>query len=574
MTSVLELMQQGYPSRTQFSELYNMYKNYLPPELARLDPRLFCKALFKALGLDDNDFKFGLTKVFFRPGKFAEFDQILKSDPENLRKLIAKVKKWILCSQWKKAQWCALSVIKLKNKIIYRRMALITIQKWTRMHLAYKQHAHRYKGVLRLKKSKSQIEAIGQMSSTLKPDAKAKVQENVKIIYGQLDSVIAKIQASSKITKNQIHSMNEDLLAQINKAIRDVKDKLEKQKAAEEQERLRKIQEEMERERKRKEEEEERRQEAEKDRRLKAEMEARRKEEEKHNEQLEADRRAARTLQEKLNEENRMLREQIEQERRDHELALRLARESKSGVDDLVLSKAPSSLESAASSSSSNHQNQSRKSSSSSTSKQNYDLSNWKYAELRDTINTSCDIELLEACREEFHRRLKVYHAWKTKNRKMKGNNAPDENMRAPSSILAAANTGAISKDPTLHRNSNSNTEHDSRYFRIPFAKPTETINNQENQNNPISPSHQTPKGWWYAHFDGEWIARQMEILPDQKPVLLVAGKDDMKMCELSLTETRLSSKRGAEILENEFEKIWQSNGGRAYVRPSERTKN
>ena len=146
----------------------------------------------QALGLDDNDFKFGLTKVFFRPGKFAEFDQILKSDPENLRKLIAKVKKWILCSQWKKAQWCALSVIKLKNKIIYRREALVTIQKWTRMYLAYKQHAHRYKGVLRLKKSKSQIEAIGQMSSTLKPDAKAKVQENVKIIYGQLDSVIGK----------------------------------------------------------------------------------------------------------------------------------------------------------------------------------------------------------------------------------------------------------------------------------------------------------------------------------------------------------------------------------------------
>lgn len=27
------------------------------------------QALFKALGLNDNDFKFGLTKVFFRPGK-------------------------------------------------------------------------------------------------------------------------------------------------------------------------------------------------------------------------------------------------------------------------------------------------------------------------------------------------------------------------------------------------------------------------------------------------------------------------------------------------------------------------
>ena len=60
------------------------------------------------------------------------------------------------------------------------------------MYLAYKQHAHRYKGILRLKKSKSQIEAIGQMSSTLKPDAKAKVQANVKTIYGNLDNAIGK----------------------------------------------------------------------------------------------------------------------------------------------------------------------------------------------------------------------------------------------------------------------------------------------------------------------------------------------------------------------------------------------
>ncbi len=103
------------------------------------------------------------------------------------------------------------------------------------------------------------------------------------------------------------------------------------------------------------------------------------------------------------------------------------------------------------------------------------------------------------------------------------------------------------------------------RYFRIPFAKP------HEGQNSTLSPSHQTPKGWWYAHFDGDWIARQMEITPESKPVLLVAGKDDMKMCELSLAETGLTRKRGAEILESEFEKAWQANGGRAYVRPSAR---
>ena len=47
-----------------------------------------------------------------------------------------------------------------------------------------------------------------------------------------------------------------------------------------------------------------------------------------------------------------------------------------------------------------------------------HDLSKMKYADLRDCINTSCDVDLLEACREEFHRRLKVYHAWKMKNMK------------------------------------------------------------------------------------------------------------------------------------------------------------
>ena len=63
--------------------------------------------------------------------------------------------------------------------------------------------------------------------------------------------------------------------------------------------------------------------------------------------------------------------------------------------------------------------------------------------------------DLLEACREEFHRRLKVYHAWKAKNRKTKngtggpgsGPNNETETMRAPSSVMAAAaNTGAIAK--------------------------------------------------------------------------------------------------------------------------------
>lgn len=57
-----------------------------------------------------------------------------------------------------------------------------------------------------------------------------------------------------------------------------------------------------------------------------------------------------------------------------------------------------------------------------------------------------------------------------------------------------------------------------------------------------------------------------MEIHPDKEAVLLVAGVDDMNMCELSLDETGLPLKKGAEILENDFEQEWIKHGGREYL--------
>uniref|UniRef100_A0AC35FWW9 Myosin motor domain-containing protein n=1 Tax=Panagrolaimus sp. PS1159 TaxID=55785 RepID=A0AC35FWW9_9BILA len=46
MASVLKLMQKGFPSRTSFADLYDLYKDLLPPKLKRLDPRLFCKVCY------------------------------------------------------------------------------------------------------------------------------------------------------------------------------------------------------------------------------------------------------------------------------------------------------------------------------------------------------------------------------------------------------------------------------------------------------------------------------------------------------------------------------------------------
>lgn len=53
------------------------------------------------------------------------------------------------------------------------------------------------------------------------------------------------------------------------------------------------------------------------------------------------------------------------------------------------------------------------------------------------------------------------------------------------------------------------------RYFRIPFIRPADQYKDPQNKK----------KGWWYAHFDGPWIARQMELHPDKRPIVLVAGE-------------------------------------------------
>ena len=58
--------------------------------------------------------------------------------------------------------------------------------------------------------------------------------------------------------------------------------------------------------------------------------------------------------------------------------------------------------------------------------------------------NTSlfADLELLEACRVEFHRRLKVYHAWRKKN--MQKNKSSPVAQRAPVDIIRKSTSCAL----------------------------------------------------------------------------------------------------------------------------------
>lgn len=92
--------------------------------------------------------------------------------------------------------------------------------------------------------------------------------------------------------------------------------------------------------------------------------------------------------------------------------------------------------------------------------KSKYDLGNWKYADLRDAINTSNDVEMLKACKEEFHRRLRIYNEWKSRNTA----NRDQPPARAPLSVYnesSAAPSAPPSKQP----------QHQQRFFKVSFME-------------------------------------------------------------------------------------------------------
>lgn len=579
MDSVLELMQQGYPSRSSFNDLYQTYARCLPKELARLDSHLFCRALFKVVGLNEADFRFGSSKVFFRPGKFAEFDQIIRSDPEHVAELVRKVSKWIVRSRWRKAQYCCLSVIKLYRKILYRRELIVRLQTHWRSALLLSRVRFRLAAIRSartIERSLTDFEMIAREQLKKSPE-RVVIDEQTQLLRADLSSFIEQLRLdvqrtvaclnnnngfSSSATHKRAGSGSTDakldcqrqldkLATKRDLLIRSIKDKIAKQKEMLELERQVMA-------------ENKRREEEEMAKRRELELKQQRLELEKRRQaELESasvapvmeSRNGKQVSSAAFNSNSNMssaswLDQTLEdQEQRDYEIALRLAQDGAPGgaaaTNSHLSSTSPALGVRQPLAPSQNHANNAALAA-------DFDLTSWKYSDLRDTINTSCDLELLEACKREFHRRLKVYHAWRAMNSRQ-----AEHQPRAPSSVMDQS----VQPDggrPSLGLSSElapDVTRNEQRFFRIPFVKGGSASSGQ--------------RGWWFAHFDGQWIARQLELHPGKQPILLIAGQHDIEMCELSLRETRLTSKRGAEILPQEFEEEWAKHGGQAYTRAS-----
>ncbi|CAJ0561501.1 unnamed protein product, partial [Mesorhabditis spiculigera] len=557
MGSVLRLMHAGYPSRTGFKELYDMYASVLPPELARLDPRLFCKCLFRVLGLDTTDFKFGLTKVFFRPAKFAEFDQLLRQDPSAMALLVAKVKQWLLNVRWRKAQYGVWSVIKLKNKIEYRAERLRTIQRLVRGFLARRRTLPRlalFKKVEALTRRGTEMQGIvEQLAPASKDEWGPEVDGTQKALVALLGE--CKDQESDLAANTDAY---EECVRRVDKIISALKGQM----ATDEAERLAAIERQMQLEREREEaahaEQLAAAQLREENERKRRELEEQRERAERvHLARLEQQREELLARAEQVRQDAMLATRIAQQEQLDAQLAARLAAEER-GQATLV-EPPPTAVAPPPTASSSPVASDGP----SAAKRAKYDLATWKYAALREQINTSDDAELVMACKEEFHRRLRTFSEWKTKNQTDKEKKT-EANRDVP---LALQKTEQPKRTLVGAQPIANLVSTQQRYFKAPLEVPLAMM--QSSNPTAVVRSFGPPKGMWYAHFNGQWVQRQIEVRNTGEAVLLIAGRDDLEMCPQRLDQTALPWMKGAEILEHDFEKVWATCGGQPLGKPA-----
>lgn len=94
-----------------------------------------------------------------------------------------------------------MSVIAVKNKIIYRRENLVVIQKTVRMYLAKKKHRPRIQGLNRIRNLNSQVRSLEQTAHKLKKDKDAGLND-VKKLQADLAGATSKIKVNMRTDCN------------------------------------------------------------------------------------------------------------------------------------------------------------------------------------------------------------------------------------------------------------------------------------------------------------------------------------------------------------------------------------
>ena len=157
-------------------------------------------------------------------------------------------------------------------------------------------------------------------------------------------------------------------------------------------------------------------------------------------------------------------------------------------------------------------------------------IKTWTFAMLRDEINTSTDIDLLDACRIEFDARLKQHHKWQER-------------------LALSQSVSGFTSYESYRENILNNVK--QRYFKI--------IHDFDQG----ADKRLKGKTIFYFHFSGEHCMHQVKATyldsDSSKPVLerYSRNSDSEKICQILLKNTGLVETYNAEISASEFAGMW-----------------
>lgn len=135
-----QVLKVGLPTRVSYSELVNAYKKFMPPDAQRLfasqsDPTLITAILW-AFQVPMDAYKLGITKLFFKAGKIALLDSILKINwAVDGPRVVARMKLWLARRRWRVGLAKVITqntFKKLLRKIQFRHDSVVRVQQWWR----------------------------------------------------------------------------------------------------------------------------------------------------------------------------------------------------------------------------------------------------------------------------------------------------------------------------------------------------------------------------------------------------------------------------------------------------------
>ncbi|KAH9260093.1 hypothetical protein BASA81_001865 [Batrachochytrium salamandrivorans] len=204
-----EVLRNGFPTRIEYSVLVDTYVVVLPANALKSfhaslvngskDNKSFVRALFYMFDVDQEAYKLGLTRVFFKGGKLAELDKIMKAaqggaiTPE----LIKRFTYYYARVKWRRAavlSLCQNRLLLLFQRAQQRMRTAITIQSLSRMQVHRQYFVQLKRGVQmaqKLFRGKQARKAYRQLYDLKIQDIRRRNEEARKVAQEQLESAKA-----------------------------------------------------------------------------------------------------------------------------------------------------------------------------------------------------------------------------------------------------------------------------------------------------------------------------------------------------------------------------------------------